>query len=121
MRGILGSIMDLWKQYRFLRFIKKELKKSRSKQLHLIRSAYREKYNLEEQEVSDVWEELIDEKYIWINNDNSLRITARGKKLIGGAWYGYLSALLREKGAPILFLSGVATLGDLAYLVYRHF
>jgi membrane protein YqaA with SNARE-associated domain len=120
LRGILKYIMDLWHQYRFLRFVKREVVKDRNKKFESIQSAYREHFNLTEEQLSDRWEEAYDNEYIRLEGEGRIRITAQGKALIGGGLYGFINAILREKGAPILFLSGLATISDLAYLILRH-
>lgn len=119
-KGILKSIMDLWRYYKFLRFAKKQLKKDRFQEYTQIKNAYRTKHHMNEGKLVDLWDELLDEKYVMVMNSNNLRITSQGKSLIGGGLYGYTNAILKEKGAPILFLSGVSTLAGFIYIVWKH-
>lgn len=119
---IIKYIVDLWRHYRFLRFAKKELKRDSFQEYRDIQNAYRAKRKLEQKELSELWNELLDDEYVMvIGSQSHLRITAKGKRLIGGGLYGYINALLKEKGAPLLVLSGIVTLADFGYHVAKHF
>lgn len=120
-QSILHYIMELWHQYRFLRFAKKQIKHDRNREYLLIQSDYRQKRGLSEEQLSDLWEEAFDNHYVNIMSGSRLRITAQGKDLIEFGLYGFIKTLINQHLAPVTWLAAAAAVTDFIYrLAHNH-
>jgi len=119
-RAIIRCIVDLWRQYRFLRYINKQVKQDRNREYLQILNAYREKRHLSEERISDLWEEAFDSDYVMIMAGSRLRIKAKGKDLIEFGLYGFVKTLVNQHLAPVTWLAAVVAIADFMYRLAHH-
>jgi hypothetical protein len=111
-QGIIKAIMELWRHYQFVRYVKKYPKRM-SVEYTQVLNDYRAKLRLDENEIDDLWNDAVDKDYLEVYNGGCMRLRAKGKELVELGLYGFINALLKQHGAPILWLAGVASIVNL--------
>lgn len=114
-RGIIRGIMELWRLYRFVLYIKNHPKVEYSQ----LRSDYRTAAGLSEQVVADLWDTAIRDEFIYPDDGRHPHLLFKGKKLTEMYGYGFLAVAIKEYGGPIVLLAGIASIINLIVIILR--
>ncbi|MEO6761874.1 MAG: hypothetical protein ABI220_05950 [Candidatus Saccharimonadales bacterium] len=100
--------MELWHIYRLCRFAKHNADTPASSLL----AEYRTHYSLSKEQANNDWDSAWGE---YINGD--MHLTSAGRKLVEMRGYGFISAIIREYGGPIVLLAGIASIINLIVII----
>ncbi len=120
LKDILKRSMELWRLYRYLRFIKKHSKTNKI-EYQKLNELYGVKHSLSKDSVKTIWATAMHDDYVTVDDGVHARLTLKGRTFIEYGLYGFLNAALRQYFSPLLFISGVVTLADFSYHAWRHF
>lgn len=108
----IKRIMELWRLYCFLRFVKHQIE-IRENQYTQIINAYRQEKRLNDGAVNDLWEVAIEQNYLTTDGTTTVRLKDKGRRLTEMKGYGFIVVAIKQYGEPLVLLAGIASIINL--------